>query len=320
MLGIEKLMEIIFNRENTPKNEREEFDIEGKFIHGLLFYNSYFDTVAKALPKQTVCFIVGGWVRDRLINRPIGNKIDVDFIVTTDPFEIVKNLQKLVGGSIFQFEKEKKVASIIFFEDEIRYRFDFSLLDISDIMSSDEDLNEKEKKIIKRIEKDLLSRDFTINAIAVNFDDTLGLGASQTVLFDPANGLEDLNEGIVRPISFQNIEKDPVRILRGYRIAQELDFKIEKNFEKWVSKNRDIIKNSPKERIRDELLKIFDSEGSPKTLKTMIDKKLLQVVIPEIEDMVKIKKQESYHKYPLIEHSLKTVEYMEDFLKKKTSL
>ncbi len=320
MLGIEKLMEIIFNRENTPKNEREEFDIEGKFIHGLLFYNSYFDTVAKALPKQTVCFIVGGWVRDRLINRPLGHKIDVDFLVTTDPFQIVKNLQKLVGGSIFQFEKEKKVSSIIFFEDDTRYRFDFSFLDISDIMSSNEELNEKEKKIIKRIEEDLLKRDFTINAIAVNFDDTLGLGASQTVLFDPANGLEDLNEGIVRPISFENIEKDPVRILRGYRIAQELDFKIEKDFEKWVSKNRGLLKNSPKERIRDELLKIFDNEDSSKTLEMLIDKKLLQVVIPEIEEMIKIKKQESYHKYPLIEHSLKTVDYMENFLKKKRIL
>ena len=317
MLGIEKLMEIIFNRENTPKDKREDFDVEGKFIHGLLFYNSYFDKVAKALPKQTVCFIVGGWVRDRLINRPIGNKIDVDFIVTSDPFEIVKNLQKIVGGSIFQFEKEKKVASIVFFEGDVRYRFDFSYLDISDIMSSNADLNEKEKQIIKRIEEDLLKRDFTINAIAVNFDDTLGLGASQTVLFDPSNGLEDLNEGIVRPISFQNIQEDPVRILRGYRIAQEINFKIEKEFDKWVSKNRELIKQSPKERIRDELLKIFDEEGTSETLKTMINKKLLQVVIPEIEEMVKIKRQESYHKYPLIEHSLKTVEYMENFLKKK---
>ncbi len=320
MLGIEKLMEIIFNRENTPKNEREEFDVEGKFIHGLLFYNSYFDTVAKALPKQSICFLVGGWVRDRLINRPLGKKIDVDFIVSSDPFEIVKNLQKLVGGSIFQFEKEKKVASIIFFEGDTRYRFDFSYLDISDIMSSNLDLNEKEKQIIERIEQDLLKRDFTINAIAVNFDDTLGLGASQTVLFDPANGLEDLNEGLVRPISFENIEADPVRILRGYRLAQELDFKVEKSFDKWVSKNKGLIKNSPKERIRDELLKIFDKDGSSKTLKILIDKKLLQQVVPEIEDMVKIKKQEEYHKYPLIEHSLKTVDYMEDFLKKKTIL
>jgi poly(A) polymerase len=320
MLGIEKLMEIIFNRENTPKNEREEFDVEGKFIHGLLFYNSYFDTVAKALPKQTICFLVGGWVRDRLINRPIGKKIDVDFIVTTDPFEIVKNLQKLVGGSIFQFEKDKKVASIVFFEEDTRYRFDFSYLDISDIMSSNADLTEKEKRIIKRIEEDLLQRDFTINAIAVNFDDTLGLGASQTVLFDPANGLEDINEGIIRPISFENIEDDPVRILRGYRLAQELEFKIEKNFDKWVSKNKELIKNSPKERIRDELLKIFDNEGSSKTLEKLIEKHLLQEIIPEIEAMVKIKKQEEYHKYPLIEHSLKTVDYMEDFLKKKTNL
>ncbi len=319
MIGIERLLEMIFNRENTPKEERDEFNIEGKFIHGLIFYNSYFDIVAKVLPKESIVFLVGGWVRDRLINRALGKKIDVDFIITTDPFDAVKRIQKELGGHIFQFEKDKKVASIIFNEKDTVYRFDFSHLDISDIMSQNIDLNEKEKKIIDRINQDLLSRDFTINAIAVNFDDVLGIGASQTVLFDPANGFEDIQEGIVRPISFQNIEADPVRILRGYRIAQELDFKIDKNFEKWISKNKELIKNSPKERIRDELLKIFDKEGSSKTLEILIKKKLLQVVVPEIKEIVEIKKQENYHQYPLLKHSLKTVDYMEEFLKKKTS-
>ena len=318
MFSIEKLLNLILQRQQQKKDEREELDIEGKFVHGLLFYNSYFDIIAKAFPKQTVVFIVGGWIRDRLLNRPIGNRIDIDFIITSDPLEVVKNIKKILKkGEYFIFEKEKKVATIVFQEDNLRYRFDFSYLDISEILSSNLDFYEKEKKIIEKIEQDLLSRDFTINAMAVNFDDVLGLSASQTILFDPSGGLEDLNNGLIKPVSIQNIEKDPVRIIRGYRIAQELDFSIDKQFEDWVSKNKHLIKSSAIERIRDEILKIFDNEKTYKTLERLIKEKLLQEILPEISQMEKIKKQEKYHKYNLVKHSIKTVEYLEQFLKEK---
>jgi len=320
MFGIEKLLEKIFNRQNLPKEQREEFDIKTKYVHGLLFYNSYFDKLAGALSRDTIAFIVGGWIRDRLLNRPIGNKIDIDFIVTTDPFEIVKNFQKIVGGDIFKFEKETTVASIIFFEDDLKYRFDFSYMDISDVLNSDLDFQDKELKIVEKVNQNLLNRDFTINAMAVLFDDALGLGASQTVLFDPSGGLEDIQEAVVKPVSYENIKKDPVRILRGYRIAQELDFKIDKDFEKWVEENKSLIKTSPIERIRDEILKIFDKEGSYKTLNKLIEKGLIEEIIPQIEEIIKIKDLEKYHKYDLLNHSLKTVEYLEDYLKKKKIL
>ncbi len=322
MLGIEKLLEKILHRQNIPKEQREEFelDIGTKYVHGLLFYNTYFDQVAKALGKDTVCLIVGGWIRDRLLNRPIKDKVDVDFTVTTDPFMIVKNLKKILGkGDIFQFEKEKNVATIIFYENHTRYRFDFSFLDISDIMENpDLDFYDKEKAIIQRIDQDLLRRDFTINAMAVVFDDALGMGATQTVLFDPSGGLEDLQKGIVKPVSIENIISDPVRILRGYRIAQQLDFELDKDFRKWVKKNPDIVKNSPKERIRDELLKIFDGERSADVVGSIIKAGIFQKIVPEIEEISKIGKTGDFHKFPLLKHSLKTLEYMEQFLKKKS--
>ncbi|WP_457622971.1 CCA tRNA nucleotidyltransferase [Persephonella sp.] len=321
MFGIEKLLEKILHRQNLPKEKRGEFeiDLKTKYIHGLLFYNSYFDYVYKSLPKEAICFIVGGWIRDRLLNRSIRKKIDIDFLVTTDPTEIVNNLRKILGrGEVFSFDKETEVATIVFSEGDIRYRFDFSYLDIKDILEDITlDFYEKEKEIIKRIEKNLLERDFTINAMAVVFDDTVGLGASQTVLFDPSNGLEDLQSGIVRPVSYKNIEKDPVRILRGYRIAQELDFDIEKEFEKWVKSNKSSIKNSPKERVRDEILKIFENSRTAEILEKLIRDGVVQEIIPEIEEMVKIKKIGDFHRYNLLDHSLKTVEYIEEFLKKK---
>ena len=322
MLGIEKLLEKLLYRSKLPKEKREEIDINvnTKYIHGLLFYNTYFDFVAKALGKDTVCLIVGGWIRDRLLNRSIKKNIDVDFLVSTNPIHIVKKLKSILGkGDIFQFEKGKTVATIIFYENQLRYRFDFSYLDINEIINNPRiDFYEKEEAIIKKIEEDLLQRDFTINAMAVIFDDVLGLGASQTVLFDPSCGLEDLQKGLLKPVSYENIKKDPVRILRGYRIANQLKFEIDKDFKNWVRENKDLIINSPIERIRDELLKIFDSENAHYVISELIKDKLFQKIVPYIDEMVSLGKTGEFHKYPLIQHSLKTLEYMESFLKKKS--
>ncbi len=326
MLGIDKLLQKLLNRQKQNKSQRkdfeEEFDIKSKYIHGMLFYNSYFDYLMKALDKETVCLIVGGWIRDRLLNRPLGKNIDIDFIITTDPLKVAKKLKNILGkGSIFQFEKEKNVVSFIFYEGDYKYRFDFSYLDISDIMSnSNLDFYDKEREIIKRIDEDLLQRDFTINAMAIVFDDAVGLGATQTVLFDPSGGLEDLQRGLLRPVSIENIQKDPVRILRGFRIAGQLDLDIDKEFLDWVKDNRELLDKSPKERIRDEILKIFDSKEAEKTVKTLVDYKVFQYIVPEIEEMIKIKNSENISSDTLLSHSLKTLSYIEDFLKKKEFL
>ena len=309
MFGIEKLLEKILNRQNTPKEQREEFSIDTKYVHGLLFYNSYFDKIASALKRETVAFIVGGWVRDRLLNREIGNKVDVDLLVTTDPWEIVKNLQMILGkGDTFKFEKETTVASIDFTEGT-RYKFDFSFMDVSDILNLNLDFHEKELKIVDRLNENLLARDFTINAMAILFDDAIGMGASQTILFDPSNGLEDLNEGIMRPVSIENIKKDPVRILRGYRISQELNFMLKKEFENWIKENKEIIKDSPIEKIRDELLKIFDKKHSKKTIEKLEEVGLLQLIIPQTASIMPSEYEKKY--------SLQSLDRFDYFLKKK---
>ncbi|NPA57673.1 MAG: CCA tRNA nucleotidyltransferase, partial [Aquificae bacterium] len=302
MLGIEKLLEKLLHRQSLPKEEREEIPLEinTKYVHGLLFYNSYFDQLSKALGKDTVCLIVGGWIRDRLLNRPIKDKIDIDFLVTSPPIQVVKRFREILGkGDIFQFEKEKEVATIVFYEDDVRYRFDFSYLDISDIMADKTmDFYDKERAIIERIDQDLMKRDFTVNAMGIVFDDAVGLGASQTVLFDPSGGLEDLQKGLIRPVSYENIQEDPVRILRGYRIAGQLDFEIDREFDRWARKNAHIIQNSPSERLRDELLKVFETEKGGQILEKLISSKVLPSIIPEVEEMARIGKSGSLHKYP----------------------
>lgn len=298
MLGFEDFLKKIFSKK---KEKIDPSQIDFNYIHGLIFYNTYFDVVAKSLPKGSLCFLVGGWVRDRILNRPIGKSIDIDFLVTCQPMDVVRNLKSSVGGNIFQFEKEKTVATLIFQEGDYKYRFDFSFLDISDI-PEDIEFEEKEKLIYQKIIQDLLNRDFTINAIAVNFDDTYGLSPSQTTLIDPTNGFKDIQEGIIKPISFDNIRKDPVRMMRGYRLAAELDFNIDPEFERFVSKNLNLLKNSPKERIRDEFLKVINGENSYKGLVKLKESGILDFITDnQIED-------------------IDTIKELNDLLKKKDSL
>lgn len=285
MLSFEGFLQKIFSKKKEEKLEPSEFNYN--YIHGLVFYNTYFDAVAKALPKGCLCFIVGGWVRDRIIGRPVGKNIDIDFLITCQPMEVARNLKSIVGGSIFQFEKEKTVASILFEEGEYRYRFDFSYLDISD-MPQNLDFEEKEQFIYKKLVEDLMKRDFTINAIAVNFDDTSSLSATQTVLIDPSGGFKDLEEGIIRPVSLENIKKDPVRMIRGYRIAAELDFVVESSFDKFVRKNLSLVENSPKERIRDEFIKIINSEKSYQGLKLLKEAGILDFITAGYVDDVQV--------------------------------
>jgi len=101
----------------------------------------------------------------------------------------------------------------------------------------------------KNIEEDLKRRDFTINSMALNI--------LTNSFLDPYNGIKDLEEGIIRMVDEKNIEDDPIRILRGIRLALALRFSIEKNTLKKFKKAAELIKKTAPERIHQELLIFF---------------------------------------------------------------
>jgi len=272
-------------------------------LHGLNFYLSYFDDVAKVLPREDYCFIVGGWVRDRILGEPIGYNIDVDFLTTADPVEVAKKLAQRIGGHFFVFEKKglfikrPVIASVVLNIPPYRYRFDFSPL--------------RKKNMERALVEDLMERDFTANAMAVNLDDVLSIGAKQTIIYDPTGGIRDLERGLLRPVSLDNLKKDPVRILRGFRIALEKGLNLTEDFYSFVKERGNLILESPAERITYELFKIMKAKGSAKVFRELYKYNLLEVIIPEIKEMRKVKSQGEKHIYPLDEHTFRTLEYAE---------
>ncbi len=278
-------------------------------LHGLNFYLSYFDDIAKILPREDLCFIVGGWVRDRILGEPVGYNIDVDLLVTCDPVKIAQEFANRTGGHFFVFEKKgllikrPVIASVVIHLPPYRYRFDFSQV--------------KGKNIEKALEEDLRERDFTANAIAVNLDDVLSIGAKQTIVFDPTGGIKDLEEGLLRPISLENLRRDPVRILRGFRLSIEKDLQLTEDFYEFVSHRKELVLKAPAERITYELFKIMKHPKGSKVIRKLYEVGLLEIIIPEFGKLKRIKDQGDHHIYPLDEHILKTLEEVERVIEER---
>jgi len=182
--------------------------------------------------------------------------------------------------------KRNKIATIVFNEGSFKYRFDIAILE-SGGLKSFFGLRPSPEEWEKILEKDLKDRDFTCNAIAVNLDDVLSVGAQQTILFDPTGGIKDLENGLVRAISYENLKKDPIRLLRGVRIANELDFELEEGFINFLKENHTLIKTSAKERIAVELFKLLRLKKSYKGMELLFETNAIYSIIPYLEDIKK---------------------------------
>jgi len=177
-------------------------------------------------------YLVGGYVRDIL--RNIRSK-DRDYIVSGDIRSFVKEIRKITGGTIVELRKEHMIRIAL----EGGATLDFS-------------------KPMGALEKDLSKRDFTINAIA---------WSPETGIVDPYNGVKDIRQRKIRSLSDKNLISDPLRMLRAYRFAAELNGYIEKGTRKSMKTLHKKIKRASSERITLELFNLLNLKHSAKYLK-----------------------------------------------------
>ena len=185
------------------------------------FHNLNF--ILDFLPKGS--YLVGGYIRDIILGRQ-PEKVDVDIVVPLNAIEIGKKIADNIGSKFIILDKKREVARII---------LNNIYIDIANQVSSS-------------IEGDLCSRDFSINSIAFLFD--------KKCLFDPLNGLKDLEISLLRTHSENNLQSDPLRILRCFRFVSELNFKIDFNLITFIKKNKEKLFLVAKERINYEIQKI----------------------------------------------------------------
>ncbi|MBU2530030.1 MAG: HD domain-containing protein, partial [Elusimicrobia bacterium] len=267
-------------------------------------------------------YIVGGVLRDILLKRTLTD-IDIAVPNTDDLEKKLKLIAKKGSLSFFPLDKNEKTYRMILQKPFI------AQIDISAI---------KGKTIIA----DLKARDFTINSMAYPLEETIKLsfmnsengktkkdktitklkitGLKVKKIIDPTNGIEDLkNKKIVFSNPVKAIENDPLRMLRAFRIASQLNFTIDKKSLLEIKKQApNILKSSP-ERIHDELMLILKKSHSLPYIKDLFKYDLLLTIFPDLKPQITCA-EEYYGKGGVLKHTFNVLERMEYFFEKAKTI
>jgi tRNA nucleotidyltransferase (CCA-adding enzyme) len=173
-------------------------------------------------------YLVGGIVRDALLGRQ-GTYLDWDFIVPVQAIETAQAIARHYGAGFVVLDAERQIARVVFGQTTV----DFALREG------------------KTLEADLQRRDFTVNAIAYD--------PFQETLIDPWGGYGDLQHRCLRMIAAENLRSDPLRLLRAYRQAAQLNFNLDPVTETTIAQLSPLLRSIAAERVQTELNSLLDS-------------------------------------------------------------
>ncbi|PID75808.1 MAG: polynucleotide adenylyltransferase [Deltaproteobacteria bacterium] len=237
---------------------------------------------------QTPLYLVGGSMRDLLLGRM---PRDVDIAVEKDPELSARRLIKVCdGGTLVKLGSRDQACRVVI--DNVQV--DFSAF----------------RGASGEIEEDLLKRDFSINALAVDLVPLVcGLACR---LLDPAGGLDDLRTGCVRHLPGSFID-DPLRLLRAYRLVAEFDFLLAVGTRTEIRRLAQTLRQPAAERVSAELYKIFASLRTSKVLKMMDEDGLLAILLSELYQGKGVQQPDSHH-LDVLGHCLLALEMIEKIL------
>ena len=218
------------------------------------------------------CFLIGGFVRDKILGR---STKDIDIVCVGNGILLAEK----VG------EKYKPSPPISVFKNFGTAQIKIDDLEIEFVGARKESYNyDSRKPQVENgsIEDDQNRRDFTINALAISLDKN-DFGE----LVDPFNGLMDLENKIIKtPLSPDiTFSDDPLRMMRAIRFASQLHFTIEENTLEAIGNNAKRIKIVSGERIADELNKIIMSEVPSVGFTLLYTSGLLKIIFPQMVDL-----------------------------------
>jgi poly(A) polymerase len=234
-------------------------------------------------------YLVGGAVRDVLMGFFYGQ--DFDFTLGAQWDLVTRLFAEKIQGKIIPWDfNQKRVIALI---GNRTITVDFS------------------KFKGATIEHDLLSRDFTVNSMAVAVD-KLFLEQNPEII-DPLNGTKHVAEKIIKANSPDVFDSDPLRILRAIRFAAAFNFSLDNKTKSLIKKKASLISLVAMERIKRELFAIFNLEKAAVAMRHLIQLRIMEQIIPELHQF-SLTQQSRPHQYSLLNHSLKTVEHLASML------
>ncbi|HSF44602.1 MAG TPA: HD domain-containing protein [Chitinophagaceae bacterium] len=231
-----------------------------------------FDKIAVAAKKLNVeCLVIGGFVRDKLLDRPTR---DADIVCIGDGITLAHAVAQLLDPH----------PPVSYFKNFGTAHLPFEGMDIEFVGARKESYRSESRNPDVEpgtMEDDQLRRDFTINALAVSLTGHFG------EIQDPFNGLEDLQNRIIRtPLEpGQTFSDDPLRMMRAVRFATQLGFTIEKVTWKGILDNAHRISIISQERITDELNKIILAPKPSIGFDLLYRSGILKLIFPQMVDL-----------------------------------
>jgi len=214
-------------------------------------------------------YVVGGYVRDRLLARP---SKDIDIVCVGSGIRLARSVAA----------KLRPTPRVVVYKRFGTAMFKHGGLEIEIVGARKESYRHDSRKPTVEegtLEDDQNRRDFTINALAVSLNE-----ADYGAIIDPFNGLQHLEQKIIKtPLEpGETFSDDPLRMLRAIRFATQLDFTIEAETLRAISQYRNRINIVSRERIATELNKIILSSVPSVGFELLYDTGLLQLFFPEM--------------------------------------
>lgn len=215
----------------------------------------------------TPAYLVGGWVRDRLLRRQ-GKYLDLDFVLPENAVETAQAIARKYKAGFVVLDAERQIARVV---------FQNGTADFAQQMGSS-------------LVADLGRRDFCMNAIALEChqligDRSLGIGdglSAREDFIDPFDGIGDLNAKRIRMVAPENLAEDPLRILRGYRQAAQLGFEIEDLTQQVLIKLAPRLKSVAAERVRTELGYLLSISNGSQWMIEAVGDRILEDWLPSL--------------------------------------
>ena len=259
--------------------------------------NPVFSTISEAAKELSLdSYVIGGFVRDYLLQR--GTPKDIDIVAIGSGIELAKLVAKnLPGSSEVSIFKNFGTAMIKFQDIEIEF-----------VGARKESYHRESRKPVVEngsLEDDQKRRDFTINALAISLNPK-----DYGQLLDPFDGIGDLKRQLIRTPLDPSItySDDPLRMMRAIRFATQLNFIIHPESLQAIADNKERIKIISNERIVDELHKILASPKPSIGFSLLHNTGLLPFILPELLALEGIEEIEGQRHKDNFWHTLEVVD------------
>lgn len=216
------------------------------------------------------CYVVGGFVRDLLLGRPVN---DLDVVVEGDAIKLGKKLVESYGG---------KLTTHFKFHTAIWHLPDSD--DFVDLITARKETYDRPGALPtvtpSTIEDDLSRRDFTINAMALRLD-----GERFGEVLDPLKGQTDLERGVIRVLHPKSFVDDPTRIFRAIRYEGRYGFALDADTQALINPDAlKVLHSLSGERLRHELDLILDENHSVAMLLRVASLDVLTAIHPKMPE------------------------------------